>query len=100
MQPPLRRAFGNSKLPREIRDWDPMQVVHHQQLALVHTQPIECAVQRRHAGSRDGRVLALKGERAIEVDLSRAPATPEGIAAAVEDHLVQPRVEPGSVTKL
>ncbi len=41
MQPPLRRAFGNAEFPREIRHGIPMQVMHHQEMALVNAQPIE-----------------------------------------------------------
>ena len=77
MQPPLRRALGNAELNREIRDGNPMQVMHHKEMPVVNAEPIERAVQGGHVGRSACRVLAPEVLRAIEADLARTPPAPE-----------------------
>jgi len=100
MQPPLRRAFWDAELPREIRHRDLMQVMHHQETPMVNTELLKCGCDRRHVGSLGGRVLALVTQRYIEGNFSGAAAAPESIAAPVHDRLVQPGIELGAVTEL
>lgn len=67
---------------------------------MVNAEPLERGGERRHAGSRIGRILAVKVQRVIEGYFPRAAPVPQRISTSVQNHLLQPCVEPGVVTEL
>jgi len=96
MKPPLDGPDGDAELVRDLGDRLAPEMVRHQQVALVHVEPVERGVEPRRLGSTSTCV----GDRCLsDGDFAGAASTAKHVPAAIHDDPREPGVEPRHIAK-
>jgi hypothetical protein len=96
MKPPLDGPDGDAELARDVGDRLALEMVRHQQVALVHLEAVERGVEPRRLGSTS----ICVGDRCVsEGDFAGAASTAKHVPAAIHNDPREPGIEPRHIAK-